>query len=310
MDITETLKGVELNEEQEKAMTEFLTAFAEDIKTKSLADAQVINEEEIVKREKAKYDEELAKVVEENKQAFALFEEKAREAFTLFHEDSKKAFEASRNDLRNEYTETMAQALEDLFEEVEIRTKQDIFESDEFKAFETIKKVIAPMIVEGDKQSVFEEVQALRAEKNQLMAEKAESERTKVIATLLEDFPAEHSKAVEKFISNCKTVDEVYDRFNAIVEMLQTDMTAESAVVASTEKPRFKKKVTATPVVDEPKTTVVENVEPENATPASAVFESTSTHSASVPQTKAEKAKALFSPEERQMLGSIFGYVK
>lgn len=302
MEISEALKGVELNEEQEKVMTQFLTEFAEDIKAKTLADAQSINEEEIVKREKTKYDEELAKVVEENKQAFALFEEKAREAFAMFHEDSKKAFEASREDLRAEYTENMAQALEDLFEEVEARTKQDIFESDEFKAFDTIKKVIAPMIVEGDKQSVFEEVHALKAEKEQLLAEKANIERAKVIATLLEDFPAEHAKAVEAFISNGKTIDEVYDRFNAIVEMKQTDIAVE-------EKPRFKKKTTTAVAPVEPKAPIAEDVEPENTQPASPVFEATTTP-APVAKTKAEKAKELFSPEERQMLGSIFGYVK
>lgn len=307
MEISEALKGVELNEEQEKSMTEFLSVFAEDIKAKTLAQAQVINEDEIVKREKTKYDEELAKVVEENKQAFALFEEKAREAFTLFHDDSKKAFEAGREDLRAEYTETMAQALEDLFEEVEARAKQDIFESDEFKAFETIKKVIAPMIVEGDKQSVFEEVQALKAEKEQLLADKANGERTKVIATLLEDFPAEHTSAVEKFISCGKTIDEVYDRFNVIVEMLQTDITSEEP----TAKPRFKKKAVQTPVAPvASQTPVVESTEIGDTTPATSLFESTSTVSASQEVTKADKSKALFSPEERQMLSSIFGYIK
>ena len=224
----------------------------------------------------------------------------------MFHEDSKKAFEAGREDLRAEYTETMAQALEDLFEEVEARAKQDIFESDEFKAFDTIKKVIAPMIVDGDKQSVFEEVQALKAEKEQLLAEKANIERAKVIATLLEDFPAEHAKAVEAFISNGKTIDEVYDRFNAIVEMKQTDIAVETQVE---EKPRFKKKVVAPVASTEPKAPVVEGVELDNNKPASPVFEATSTP-APVAKTKAEKAKELFSPEERQMLGSIFGYVK
>lgn len=314
MDILKALEGIDLNEEQEKSIVDFMTSFAEDVRAKI----------------QTAHTSEIDSIQAENKKAFELFEEKTRKAFNLFYEDSKNAFDKAKEELIVEHTENMAKALEDLFEDVEVRAKQDILESAEFKALNEIKKVVAPMIAEGDKKSLLEEIETLKAEKTKMVQEQEELERKKVIETLLEDFPAVHAKTVRVFVEKAETVDEVYDRFNAIVEMLQNELDdSVEEINSANQKRKYVKKTpgetTDNTVVTPAKRAMADNqssvaevaktvkteksaiVEDEDNKPASPVFESSSVAKTIANKTKKQKAMELFSEEEKQMLGSFFG---
>jgi hypothetical protein len=229
MNISEVLKNIELNEEQQKALDTFFAEYAESIKTSTettlresiTEELKTAQAENLISKEDAEKTFEMFK--EDAEKAFELFKADAEKAFELFNEDATKAADLMLKDAQNEYTENMTRALQDIYESIETRVKSDFCESNEFKALEAVKAAVAPVMMNEDYNKVMEELEALKAEKNAIVEEKEELTKEKVIETLIKDLPEQYVETVRKFVSNAKNEDEIYERWNSIVEMLQAD---------------------------------------------------------------------------------------
>ena len=233
MNISEVLKGIELSDEQTKALDSFFENYTNYVKEKAKKELhEVVIEEVKAKMEdgvilKEEAEKAFALYEEDCKKAFELYKEDCEKAFMLFEEDADKAFnmgiEDSINDTQKEYTENMTKALQDLYEDIEERVKIDVFESKEFKALDKIREAVTPIMLNEDQKKLLDELEELKKEKEIISEEKEELNREKIINTLMKDFPIQYEEQVRNFISNAKDEEEIYERFNHIVEMIEVD---------------------------------------------------------------------------------------
>jgi hypothetical protein len=177
-------------------------------------------------------DAELAFEAFENdsQKAFALFEEDAKGAFGLFMEDSSKAFDMFNQDVITEHSEKMAQIIEDLYPTLEEKVRQDLLASDEFKIYESFKHQIKPFLVNESEteHSLRKQVDFLKAELESLNEEKEVSERDQTIEDLISDLPAKEMKIVKSYIEKAKNTDEIFERYNLAMELLNSKGTLET----------------------------------------------------------------------------------
>ena len=205
MNIPEILKGIELNEEQIKALDGFFKEWSESL----TAD---------IKKQYSENGEMMPRAIA--KAAFDKMYENAEAGFELARKQYKRAFNEAIKDEQNKYTESMAKAMQDVYSDIEVRVKKDFQESVEYKAFENVRNAIAPVaLTESQKESI-EKIKEYEAKEAALEEEKKTFSKEKAIATLLADFPKEYTETVKNFISKAVTEEEVYERFNVMVEMI------------------------------------------------------------------------------------------
>lgn len=284
-DLEKVLGNIDLSDEQIKA----LDVFFEDYKNKIEENIKktVINEEKI---DKSKY-----VLKADAEKAFDKFYEEAEGAFELFKKDCEKAFDLATNDLQKEYTENMTKALHELYVDIEERVKQDFFESVEFKTLEKIKEVINPILLNEEQKNILDEYKKLEEEKRAIDEEKQEIKREKIITTLMKEFPVEYAEQVKTFISGAKSNNEIYERFNVIVEMLENNPN-------SIKNKTFKRKTVESIVEEETVNNKKQFVKKEKITP---IFESESVTADKVKPKKTEKFDG-FDEREKTLLEVIF----
>jgi hypothetical protein len=253
-------EGIEISEEQEKALGVFFENYKEKLHKEFMEEAAkntTKESEEKVDLSKYVLIEDAEKAFDlfekDAEKAFELFESHAERAFELFEEDSEKAFNLHEEDIRNQYTENMAKAIQEIYSDVEARVKKDFMESKEYKTFEQIKSLVIPTL-ESDNHELIAKIKQLSEEK-EIEAEKTKKlAKDRTIAVLLKDIPAEYSETVKKFIEKGTDEDDVVAKFNAIIEILETKITNESKNTID-EKATFVrktvKKETETPVTEE-----------------------------------------------------------
>lgn len=251
-EISEVLKGIELSDDQVKALDSFFEQYTQQIKVKVEADLrEAITEEVKGQLDFSKEDAEKAFELFEAdcEKAFELYEADCEKAFELYEEDCEKAAGLMLEDAQKEYTENMTKALQELYEEIEVRVKSDILESQEMKALTKIKEAISPIMLNEEQKKMLDEIEDLRKEKESINEEKAALSREKIIDTLMKDFPVQFEEQVRGFIEKAATEDEIYERFNTIVEMIDIDASVlkktkieeECALEAGKKKKEIKK---------------------------------------------------------------------
>ena len=203
--ILKVLEGIELNEDQIKAFDEFFTEFTENVKNET----SEVYQEELDKLE--------GKVSELTEGKYS--PENVEKAFELYKEDISKENSEVITDLKEEMATQLAESVQSVYEDIEARVKQDVSQSKEMQIIENIKSAIAPLMVKDE--SLVEEVNSLQEELQTLKGQKAELTREKTIATLLEDIPAEFNTYVRNFISEGKTEDEIYERFETLLPIIE-----------------------------------------------------------------------------------------
>lgn len=166
----------------------------------------------------------------DTEQAFVLFEEDAKQAFGLFMEDSSKAFDMFNQDVITEHSEKMAQIIEDLYPTLEEKVRQDLLASDEFKIYESFKHQIKPYLINESEteHSLRKQIDFLKAELESLNEEKEVSERDQTIEDLISDLPAKEMKIVKNYIEKAKNTDEIFERYNLAMELLNSKGTLET----------------------------------------------------------------------------------
>lgn len=273
MDILKALEGIDLNDEQIAALDKFF----EEYKNKISADVKKQYSEGVDTEQyvlKADADKAFAMFEADCEKAFDLFEKDAERAFELFEEDAEAAFNLGVEDVQKTYTENMAQALQEIYDEVNERVKKDFLESKEYKTIQKLKDLIVPLLEDTDHDLVAK-IKELSEEKEQVEIQNKELAKDKAIATLLKDIPAEYTETVKNFISAGKDEDDVIERFNSIVEMIETKLSTPEQTSVAGEK-RFARKETkkeeTTPVTEEKQTIIKKDKE--DAKPVfSSVFE-------------------------------------
>lgn len=243
MEISEILSGIELTDDQVKALDKFFEDFTQQVKDKSAEELREIVTEEVkadleITREDAEKAFELFEA--DCEKAFELFEADCDEAFGLFEADAEKAADLMLEDVQKEYTENMTKALQDVYEDIEARVKSDVLESQEMKALNKIKEAVSPILLSEDQKKMLDEIQELRKQKEEIAEEKAVISREKIIETLMRDFPTQYEEQVRGFISKAKDEDEIYERFNTIVEMIDID--SQSLTKKAVEEEEIKSK--------------------------------------------------------------------
>lgn len=218
MDLTkfkDILGPISLNEEQEQAILQFFTEAKAEIEAK----LEVVEGNEMINKADAEAAFEALKADAEK--AFNLFAEDSEKAFNLFKEDTEKAFDLYSEDKQAEYSENLVKGLQELYEDLNQRVVKDFMESKEFKALDSIKKVITPMIVNESEQLLVEEIEKLKTEKESLLESSTELARTNVINKLIHGLPDSYQPLVKKFISEGKDEEEIYAKFAFMCEAIE-----------------------------------------------------------------------------------------
>lgn len=234
-ELTKVFENIEVSEEQENAIREFFSLFAENVKEKTEAEfeqkIEALNEE----LEKAKNGSGAS---DETVKELEAFKEDAENAFELFKADAEKAAELMLEDVKEEHAKQLAEALDKLYEDVEVRATEDFKSSKEFAALVNVIKAVRPVVATDDNKALLEEIETLRKENEALKANNGDLSKKDIINGLVEGFSEEHKKTMIEFMEAAKTEEEIYERFNAIASIIEGETAAEVAP----KKNKFKRK--------------------------------------------------------------------
>jgi hypothetical protein len=154
--------------------------------------------------------------------AFELYAEDAESAFNLAMQDSEKAFELVQQDLIKEHSETMSKALDHLYETLLEKAKEEIYESENFAAVRKIKEILAPTILEeSNSVTLMSRIKELEKQVSLVKQEKVNSEKDQIIESLVDELPTSEAKIVKSYISEANSIQEVYERYNLAISLLE-----------------------------------------------------------------------------------------
>ncbi len=232
--IKSVLSDLEITEEQKTALDEFFAELHESLQEKvraeyaeeiellqeSLAEAESGPREGYISIEDAEKAFNLG--MRDAEKAFELAMEDAERAFDLGMGDAELAFEAVQKDLIKEHSETMATAMEDLYESLLEKAKEQLYESTEFVNIQKVKALLAPSILEeSNSVTLLSKVQKLQAQLEEVKTQKEAVERESIIESLIEELPSNEAKIVKKYISEATSIDEVYERYNLALSLFE-----------------------------------------------------------------------------------------
>jgi hypothetical protein len=160
--------------------------------------------------------------MEDAEKAFNLFSEDSEAAFNLAMEDSEKAFTLVQEDLIKEHSETMSKAMEHLYETLLEKAKEEIYESQDFSVIKQIKEILAPVILqESNSTTLMTRVRELEKQLSLAKQEKVNSEKDQIIESLVDELPIKEAKIVRNYISEANSIQDVYERYNLAISLLE-----------------------------------------------------------------------------------------
>jgi hypothetical protein len=236
MEILKALEGVELNEEQTKALDAFFKEYSGKLKKQYSEGTTKVDPKLYIK--KADAEKAFALFEADCEKAFNMFEKDAEKAFGLFENDAEKAFNLFQEDKEKEYTDRLANVINEVYSDLEDRTKREFMESKEYKTLKAIKEMVLPLL-EGTDNELVEKLKSISEEKEKVESENMKLHLEKVVSTLIKDIPAEYSETVSKFIAEGSTEEEIISRFNTILEMIEIKESKSGEV---SEKSKFARK--------------------------------------------------------------------
>jgi hypothetical protein len=257
----DVLKEVQLTDAQVEALDHFFAEHTKNIRSEIESDFQ--SEIELLKEENEQLKANpINEGAESAKEEIETLKANATKAFELFKEDASKAFELFKADLKQEYSENMVEALQKLYTEMDERVREDFKSSEEYKAFMAFVEIAKPLVLK-EKESLFEEIERLKAEKQTIEQEKESLAKKDTITTLLESFPKEHAEDARAFLEAADSEEEIYERFETFGKLVKKIKASTVTQVTESVKP----------VVVEPKKPAAKKP----AAPAAPIFESTTT---------------------------------
>lgn len=301
-DVKKLLESANLDEKQVKALDKFFEEYTEQVRDDERNKLKVSdnpNEEMI---SKADAEGAFKMFQEDAEKAFKFFEKDSEKAFGLFRTDSEKAFELYKEDMQNEYTENMVKGLKELYTDIEERVSKDFLESKDVVILENIKKVIAPLMAVENEQILLEEINDLKAEKNELMKESKTLNRDNIISSLVKDFPENYTETIKEFISTGETDDDIYERFSVICELIDQGALDEKKlkkelITEEVSKKDTKKKKAVKKIKPKPKKMITEEL--------NNLGEQSIKSKSKKPKIAKEKSPSYFTEEETAILEMI-----
>lgn len=247
-------EDIEISEDQQKALDEFFEEFYENVKNNVKQEV----EEEFSESQTGESEDLISK--EEALEALRLQKEE-------FLEDADKAFEKAIEDVRKEvaeeYSEKFTSALEEMYSTIYERVQTDFAVSEEGSALDSIKKTIQPLIVNESNEHLVTKIQSLESKLQELNEEKTELSRKELINSLISDIDESDKETVVEFIEGAKSEDEIYERFNTVMSLIEKQKNSKVVTSEETEEQ------TAEEVVNEDETVTEDQLE--------AVFETATT---------------------------------
>lgn len=141
-------------------------------------------------------------------------------AFETFEADCQKAAEAMVEEARGEFAQQLAEGLHDLYEDVEKRVKKEFENSNEFKALKSVVESIAPFAGASD-EATRKEVETLRKKLDEVSKEKNALQFSEAVNELISDYTGTKKEKLKDYLESAKSVEEVYERYAAIAEILE-----------------------------------------------------------------------------------------
>lgn len=133
-----------------------------------------------------------------------------------------EAFNAQKKKLGKVYSDKFIKTIKEMYEEIEGATKEKIMESAEFKAFQELKKTIAPFIIEGEySDTVLEDTNKL---KGIIEEQKQKLEDIKIkskLDQLTEGMPDKIKADFIESLGNYKTEDELIEKFQKHMKLVK-----------------------------------------------------------------------------------------
>lgn len=248
------LSDVEINEDQKAALDAFLIELSETL----------------AKKAESKYQEEISelkvqlesKATEVDPQEYIAISI-AEAAFDLATQDAKKAFEMVQEDIITESSEIMSKTIEDIYEDLKIKAHEEAIKSPQFESLNKIKEILAPSIIsESSSESLAKKVKDLENKLTSIEEEKEVLEREKIIESLVNELPKKEAKIVKSYIEEAKSIEDVYERFNLAIALLEAkeDTTTTTPEEPETVAEEVEEEVASESVVSEE---VIEEVKEE-----------------------------------------------
>lgn len=218
---------ISITAEQQTALDEFFEEFYENVKTN-------------VKEE---VEQEINENANDDSDSEMISKDEALEALRLqkeeFLEDAEKAFgkatEDLRNEIANEYSEKFTKALEEMYETIYEKVQTDFVKSEEGIALETVKKVVQPLIVNESNEHLITKIQSLESALQEVNEEKQELSRKELINNLISDIDESDKEMVVEFIEGAKSEDEIYERFNSVMSLIEKQKKVSTVTNEDTE---------------------------------------------------------------------------
>lgn len=230
--LKKVLSDVEINEEQKLALDEFLAELSESIREKVSKEY----EDKISQYESAASSNEEMISIEEAEAAYALAMKDAEAAFNLAMEDSQRAFTLVQEDLEQEYTEGMTTAMESLYESLYEKAHTDVLASPQFESLNKIKEILAPIILqEAQENTLVKRVKELETQLESISKEKEQIERESIIESLISELPKKEQKIVKSYIEEAKSIEDIYERYNLVISILEAKEETEEEEDSITE---------------------------------------------------------------------------
>lgn len=296
---------MEINEDQQEALDEFFEELYTDVENKAKKEYEdkIVELEESL--ETSNESLESAITLEQAEAAYA----KAKEDFM---EEGQKVLDTAQEDMTKEYSEKFAVVLEDVYSEIHDKVEADFLESDEYQAFEKAREALKPVIMAESDNDLVQEINKLKTEKKEILEEKEELSRKETINSLIVDFKEKEQKIISDFLENAKDEDEIYERFNTVIALLESgdeDESEEDIDDEENDEDEVEGEESDDDESDDEeeddddKEVAEEDDKIVNQSTADAYFESTS----NVIDFKEKKENKLLSKKESEIIDAVFG---
>jgi hypothetical protein len=244
------LSDVEINEDQKAALDAFLIELSETLAQKAEAKYQgQIKDLELQLESKG--------TTIDPKEYISISEAEA--AFNLAMQDAEKAFYMVQEDVIAESSEIMSKTIEDIYEDLKIKAQEEAIKSPQFEALNKIKEILTPSIIsEASSDSLAKKVKELESQLTSIAEEKEVLEREKIIESLVSELPKKEAKIVRNYIEEAKSIDDVYERFNLALALLEAK--EDSAEPAETKDPEDEEDEDLEEEVDEEEEMAAESI--------------------------------------------------
>jgi hypothetical protein len=216
------LKDINLTEEQQKEFTAKLDSWKEE-QTKAVKESlekEYANKSRITEDGDLDLTEEEAKIFKDKLLAYK--EKVLEEAEEKIGDNFYKVFKQGEAKLKKEYSDKFVKTVKEMYEEIETKVREKLMETSEFKAFNEIKKNIAPFIVEGEyKDTVLEDTKELKKVIKE-QSEKLEAIKIKSkLDQLTEGMPANIKEQFISTLGPVKTENELIEAFQKNIKLVK-----------------------------------------------------------------------------------------